>query len=214
MKIGIMGGTFNPIHNGHLLLAEAALWQYQLDNIWFMPSGLPAHKSNSELLSASERLHMVELAIAGKKNFLASSYEIDRNGFTYTSDTLTSLKKDYPKDKFFFIIGGDSLMKFHHWVKPEVISSHATLLAAGRNGYSIEELKRQAAKLKELFQTKVLFLTMPEYNISSNEIRSLCKNKQYNKIENYVPEAVLTYIITQKLYQENETGAQDHGSFQ
>lgn len=203
MKIGIMGGTFNPIHNGHLTLAESALQQYQLDNIWFMPSGLPAHKSNSELLPAAVRLHMVELAIEGKNAFSASSYEIDREGFTYTADTLSSLKKDYPEEEFFFIIGGDSLMKFHHWVKPEIISSHATLLAAGRNGYTLEELQQQAQKLNDLFQTKVLFLDMPELNISSNEIRTLCKTKQTEQIKQYVPEAVADYIIRENLYRND-----------
>lgn len=207
MKIGIMGGTFNPIHNGHIALAESALHQYHLDEIWFMPSGLPAHKSNSELLSAKERLHMVELAIAEKMGCKASSYEIDREGFTYTADTLTSLKKEYPNEEFFFIIGGDSLMKFHHWVKPEVISAHATLLAAGRNGYSMEELKLQAQNLKELFQTKILFLDMPELIISSNEIRNLCKMKQLEQIEQYVPEAVAEYIIKENLYQNGDSVA-------
>lgn len=204
MKIGIMGGTFNPIHNGHMILAETALHQYHLDCIWFMPSGLPAHKSNAELLPAKERFHMVELAIAEKNDFLASSYEIDRPGFTYTADTLTSLKRDYPADDFFFIIGGDSLMKFHQWVKPEVISSHATLLAAGRNGYSVEELRLQAEKLNYLYQTNILFLDMPELHISSNEIRVLCKEMQFDKIKQYVPDVVADYIIKKCLYQNIE----------
>lgn len=206
MKIGIMGGTFNPIHNGHIALAEAALQQYQLDCIWFMPSGLPAHKSNSELLSAEERFYMVKLALVGKNQFQASSYEIDRPGFTYTADTLTALKKEYPDEEFYFIIGGDSLMKFHHWVKPEVISSHAILLAAGRNGYSRKELKQQAEHLKAMFQTKVLFLDMPEYPISSNEIRFLCKKREYKKIKNYVPQEVWDYMIKKNLYQGNQAG--------
>lgn len=202
MKIGIMGGTFNPIHNGHLKLAAVALAQYQLDEIWFMPSGLPAHKSNSELLPAEERLHMVELAIADNSSFTASSFEIDRAGFTYTADTLTTLAMEYQDNEFFFIIGGDSLMKFHYWVKPEVISSHATLLAAGRNGYSKEDMLKQAEQLKDLFHTKVLFLEMPELNISSNEIRNLCKTDQYDSIKNLVPEPVLNYLISQRLYKE------------
>lgn len=207
MKIGIMGGTFNPIHNGHIILAESALQQYPLDNIWFMPSGLPAHKSNSELLSAEERFHMVELAIAGKTKFIASSYEFDRSGFTYTADTLTGLRKDFPEDEFFFIIGGDSLMKFHRWVKPEVISAHTTLLAAGRNGFSQEELVQQAEQLKKLFQTKVLFLDMPEYNISSNEIRQLCKIEQYEVVQDFLPKTVLDYIKKHRLYQNIKAGA-------
>ena len=201
MKIGIMGGTFNPIHNGHLTLAFAALKQYALDEVWFMPSGLPAHKSNSELLPAEIRLSMVKLAIAEKENFVASSFEIDREGFTYTSDTMVALAKEYPDAEFFFIIGGDSLMKFHHWVRPDVISAHAVLLAAGRYGYSQEELKSQVQHLKQTYGTKVFLLDMPEVHTSSHEIRNLCKIGQYQELIDYVPERVLQFIMEQKLYQ-------------
>ena len=200
MKIGIMGGTFNPIHNGHLSLANSSLDQFNLDEIWFMPSGLPAHKANDELLSADARLHMVTLAIAGKEKFKASSFEIERNGFTYTADTMAALANKYPDDEFYFIIGGDSLMKFHKWVRPEVISAHTTLLAAGRNGYTSVDLENQAQELKKQFGTKVSFIEMPELVISSNEIRSFCKTKQYDTIKNMVPEAVFRYILEHELW--------------
>ena len=199
-KVGIMGGTFNPIHNGHLTLAAIAKKTAQLDEVWFMPSGLPAHKSNSELLSAKVRLHLVELAIAGNSGFQASSFEIDRDGFTYTADTMVALTIAYPDTEFFFIIGGDSLMKFHHWVRPDVISAHTTLLAAGRNGYSKEQLLQQAEQLKQLFETKIKFLDMPELNISSNAIRTACRQKQYTAIQNMVPKSVLHYIREQSLW--------------
>ncbi len=201
MKIGIMGGTFNPIHNGHLTLAAFAKAAAGLDEVWFMPSGLPAHKSNTELLSASHRFSMVELATAERNDFQASSFEIDRPGFTYTADTMEALAKEYPQHEFFFLIGGDSLMKFHHWIKPEVISAHTTLLAAGRNGCTKEALQEQAEKLKHLFGTKVLLLDMPELNISSREIRSAFKQKQESSVKAYIPDAVFNYIKSQKLYQ-------------
>ena len=201
MKIGIMGGTFNPIHNGHLTLAHTAKEAVGLDEVWFMPSGLPAHKSNSELLSAQERLHMAKLAIQGIKGFKASSFEIDRAGFTYTADTMVALRRTYPDDEFFFIIGGDSLMKFHHWVKPEVISAHTTLLAAGRDDYSKEELKEQAKRLKSLFGTKVILLDMPAITISSSDIRAKLYTGQLADLSTVVPEAVLSYIKNHCLYQ-------------
>lgn len=200
MKIGIMGGTFNPIHNGHLSLADAALTQYHLDEIWFMPSGLPAHKANDELLSATARLCMVKLAIAGKEKFKASSFEIDREGFTYTVDTMVALAKEYPDAEFYFIIGGDSLMKFHKWVKPDVISAHTTLLAAGRNGYSQKELLCQAKFLNQEFGTRIFFVDMPEMVISSNAIRNFCKNQQYGEIKELVPPAVYQYITEHQLW--------------
>ena len=200
MKIGIMGGTFNPIHNGHLSLADAALKQYTLDEVWFMPSGLPAHKANDELLSAETRLHMVKLAIGSQNKIKASSFEIDREGFTYTADTMVALTKEFPEDEFYFIIGGDSLMKFHNWVKPEVISAHTTLLAAGRNGFTTVELKNQAQVLKEQFGTNVFFIDMPELVISSNAIRSYCKLQQYDSIQALVPEVVYNYILEHELW--------------
>jgi len=200
MKIGIMGGTFNPIHNGHLSLAKAALTQYMLDEVWFMPSGLPAHKANDELLPADIRLRMVELAIQDVENFKASAFEIVREGFTYTADTMVALSKEYPEAEFYFIIGGDSLMKFHKWVRPEVISAHTKLLAAGRNGYTKEELLSQSEYLKKQFGTKVLFLDMPELIIASNEIRSLCKMQQYDAIKAMVPIAVFEYITENQLW--------------
>lgn len=200
MKIGIMGGTFNPIHNGHLSLAHCALAQYKLDEIWFMPSGLPAHKENTELLSGKNRFQMVELAIQTIEKFKASSFEIDRNGYTYTADTMVALANEYSDAEFYFIIGGDSLMKFHKWVKPEVISNHTTLLAAGRNGYSKEELVFQADCLHQQFGTKVLFLDMPELVISSNKIRSLCNMQQYEEVQTMVPEPVFRYIVENKLW--------------
>ena len=201
MKIGIMGGTFNPIHNGHLLLASTAKEEAGLHEVWFMPSGLPAHKSNSELLSANDRLAMVKLAIADKPDFVASSFEIDRPGFTYTADTMEALVKEYPQHEFFFIIGGDSLMKFHHWVKPEVISSYVTLLAAGRDDISTTDLISQAEELYRSFGTKVQLLSMTKVDISSNRIRACVKRNSYEKMKEYVPEAVMKYILEHKLYQ-------------
>lgn len=200
MKIGIMGGTFNPIHNGHLSLAKAALTQYMLDEVWFMPSGLPAHKANNELLPADIRLHMVELAIQDVENFKASDFEIVREGFTYTADTMVALSKEYPEAEFYFIIGGDSLMKFHKWVRPEVISAHTKLLAAGRNGYTKKELLSQSEYLKNQFGTKVLFLDMQELIIASNEIRSFCKMQQYDAIKAMIPNTVFEYITENQLW--------------
>lgn len=201
MRIGIMGGTFNPIHNGHLTLASVAQKTANLDEIWFMPSGLPAHKSNEELLPAKTRFDMVTLAITGVTGFIASSFEIDRPGFTYTADTVVALKKEYPQHEFFFIIGGDSLMKFHHWVKPEVISSHVTLLAAGRDGLSQELLHSKANELHESFGTKIQLLPMDELPISSNKIRSFCKENNVEAVKNLVPSTVYEYIVAHKLYQ-------------
>ncbi len=200
MKIGIMGGTFNPVHNGHLALATAAKEAAGLDEVWFMPSGLPAHKSNTELLSSELRLAMVKLAVQEIPGFLASSFETDRPGFTYTADTIESLAQEYPEHEFFFIIGGDSLMKFHHWVKPAVISAHATLLAAGRDEFSEEELEQQAESLYRMFHTKIQLVSMAKVDISSNEIRNCIKTGQLEKVKQFLPEQVFQLILEQQLY--------------
>lgn len=200
MKIGIMGGTFNPVHNGHLALATAAKEAAALDEVWFMPSGLPAHKSNSELLPAKDRLTMVQLAIADTPAFQASSFEIDRAGFTYTADTMEALTKEFPQHEFYFIIGGDSLMKFHHWVKPEVISAHTTLLAAGRDDFSKEALLQQAERLYDQFGTRVQLIDMPKYPISSNQIRSKIKENEYESIQKFLSNTVFVYILKHELY--------------
>ena len=111
-KIGILGGTFNPIHNGHLALGQAAMEQYDLEEIWLMPSKLPPHKSHFAILSEEHRLTMTKLAAQINKNFIASDFELKREGLTYTADTLELLTKEYPDYKFYFIVGGDSLIKF------------------------------------------------------------------------------------------------------
>lgn len=203
MKIGIMGGTFNPVHNGHLVLATVAKDEAGLDEVWFMPSGLPAHKSNSELILAKDRLTMVKLAIEGKSGFLASAFEIERPGFTYTADTLEALVTEFPQHEFYFIIGGDSLMNFHQWVKPEVISYHTTLLAAGRDNFSFHELRQQAEKLNRLYGTRVQLIDMPKLLISSQQIRKSIKENHPEKIRDFLPERVLEYILEHKLYQKN-----------
>ncbi len=200
MNIGIMGGTFNPIHNGHLALAKAAMEQFPLDTVWFMPSGLPAHKSNAELADGSHRLKMTELALAGQKGFEPSDFELKQKGYTYTANTLSELTQLYPNDTFYFIIGGDSLMKFLSWRSPDTILKNAVLLAAGRHGFSEEELQAQAEFLQNTYNARVYFVEMEEVAISSHEIRAYCKQGQYEKISEYLPETVFNYIREQKLF--------------
>jgi len=130
----------------------------------------------------------------------AHRFEIDREGFTYTADTMVALAKEYPEAEFYFIIGGDSLMKFHCWVKPEVISQHAVLLAAGRNGYTRNALLEQSERLKMQFGTKVLLLDVPDMSVSSNEIRMYCAKMQYEMIKSLVPESVYEYIMEHNLW--------------
>ena len=121
MKIGIMGGTFNPIHNAHLMMAQAAYEQYKLDEIWFMPSAKPPHKNQDEIAEKEHRKRMVQFAIDKTPYFKYSNVEYKREGKTYTYDTLVELKKEREDAHFYFIMGGDSLAQFEQWYHPEKI---------------------------------------------------------------------------------------------
>lgn len=204
MKIGIMGGTFNPIHNAHLALAEAAKKQYALDVIWFMPSGLPAHKSNCELISSEHRFHMVELATMDTDGYVASDFELKREGYTYTFETLTRLQEQYPNDTFYFIIGGDSLSKFTTWKHPEIIAQKAILLATGRSGYLKQELTNTVQQLYQMYPDIVIHLVdMPESTISSHQIREEIRCGNWNQIMNEVPQKVYDYLKEHHIYETN-----------
>ena len=120
MKIGIMGGTFDPIHNGHLHLAQTALTQFDLDQIWFMPNGMPPHKKQSSIESdIHERIAMTQIAIKTNKQFYLQEYEAKREKVSYSYKTMEHFRKMYPCDEFYFIIGADSLFSIETWKHPE-----------------------------------------------------------------------------------------------
>ena len=144
-KIGIMGGTFDPIHNGHLLLGEQAYEEYGLDQIWYMPSGQPPHKKDHNVTAGRIRLDMTRLAMEGHEGFTCSDFEVMRSGNTYTSQTLEMLHGLYPGHTFYFIIGADSLYEIEHWHEPEKVLAQAVILAAVREYVSVESILQRAA---------------------------------------------------------------------
>ncbi len=197
-KIGIMGGTFDPVHLAHLLLAEQARVQFYLDQVLFMPSSQPPHKNNSQISSAEHREAMVLMAIKGNPYFAYSDMEILRTGTTYTSDTLKELHIKYPHTEICFIMGADSLFAVDSWHQPEKIFEKATILAGNRLDVPDEKIKAQICYLKERFGGRIHLIDMPDIAISSSEIR-----KRYGKglsIRYYVPESVYTYIKEHQLY--------------
>lgn len=200
-KIGILGGTFNPIHKGHLALGQAAMEQYDLEEVWLMPSKLPPHKSHFAMLSEEHRLAMTALAAKENEKFRVSDFELKREGLTYTTDTLELLTKQYPDVKFYFIVGGDSLIKFKSWRRPERILELATLLGAGRAGYEAEAVNEAAEGLRRQFpKAEVGTVILPDHPISSNEIRAAFYTDEKERIKAFLPETVWEYLITNRLY--------------
>ena len=143
-KIGIMGGTFNPIHLAHLQMASIAMEQKELDEVWFMPSKNPPHKDRQTILSEKIRSDMVRLAIKEEERFCFSDFELKRNGTTYTAETLELLRKEYPDVSWYFIMGADSFFSFSNWYHPEVIAKDAVILTVSRDGVDGQKMQEQA----------------------------------------------------------------------
>jgi nicotinate-nucleotide adenylyltransferase len=188
MRIGILGGTFDPIHQGHLLLARAAQKQYQLDKVIFIPALIPPHKTGRrDMTPAPYRYRMVELALKDQPGFEISNIEFDRPEISYTVDTLRALRKRGPHDEFFLIIGADAAADISSWKEAEEIPKLATLLAAGRPGY--ECAKDQA----------VCPVAMPEMPLSSSAIREKLAGG-HGLGSDFLPHEVEMYIRKMNLY--------------
>ncbi len=198
-KKGIMGGTFDPIHNGHLALADCALHQFALDEIMFLPAGNPPHKQGrSDGADPAQRLAMVRLAISGYPYFTLDDEEMHRSGFTYTRDTLIRLKDKEPLTEFFFIIGADSLMSFDTWYHPEAICRYCSLLVARRDGSDDNMISRKMNELRKDYDASVYILDAPFLDISSTALRRLCREKC--SIQGLVPDVVADYIKKNDIY--------------
>lgn len=199
-KTGIMGGTFNPIHMGHLLLAENALDSAGLDEILFIPSGCSYMKKSSEVADKQMRYEMTQLAIEDNPSFSISSMEVEREGNTYTYETLLQLKKSEPETEFYFIVGADSLFSMETWRNPEIIFQNCTILAAVRDNKKREDLQEQIAYLSEKFHARIQLLPMQEISISSTDIRS--RLNTHKSVRYMVPDRVISYIEEHHLYTE------------
>jgi nicotinate-nucleotide adenylyltransferase len=187
MKIGILGGTFNPIHTGHLILAEEAREKLGLDKVVFVPAFLPPHKDNGDITSAVDRLKMVKLAIKDNRYFSVSSTEIKRAGRSYTIDTIREFKERYPNDELYFVIGSDLLKYLEEWKDLNQILEMVRFIVATRPGYPLE-------KIPSYIKT----MAIRAVDISAFEIREAIKeNKSFRYL---VPEGVCKYITKKGLY--------------
>lgn len=203
MKIGIMGGTFDPIHKGHLMLGEYAKELYKLDEIWFMPNGNPPHKLNSNIESqTNHRVEMVKLAIGDYDNFKIQLYEVERTEVNYSYLTMQHFNEKYPNDEFYFIIGADSLFAFETWKHPELLVKTCKILAAYRDGKNTSEMEEQIQYLNQKYGAEILLLNTPNVDISSSGIRRMIKDNE--DISNLVPETVFSYIQSNNLFRDEE----------
>ena len=200
-KIGILGGTFDPIHNGHLALGKQAYEQFSLDEIWFMPSGHPSHKKGRLVTEGKEREDMVKLAIASVPYFVYSDFELKREGNTYTAQTLSLLKEVYPQHEFYFIIGADSLYEIEQWYHPEMVMKQAVLLVAARS-YEKDhpDFEKQVKYLEEKFEARIGVIRFEEMDVASKQIRKMVSSGQ--SIKDLVPGPVAGYIRIHGLYRE------------
>lgn len=192
-RIGIFGGSFDPPHIGHLIIAELACEQLGLDKVIFVPAYLPPHKVGSHRSSPHHRLQMTKIAVKGNPRFTASDIEIQREGISYTVDTLRHFKKEYPKSKLFLIIGADNYAQFVTWKSPDVIAKLASLAVYPRPGYGTTVLPHS-------YFGKEYLLFGNKLDLSSTEIRK--RVFAAKTIRYLVPEKVEHYIAKKHLYKK------------
>lgn len=197
-KIGIFGGTFDPIHQAHLTLGEIAYRQFGLDEIWFMPSKQPPHKMDKPVSPVEDRCAMVRLATADTPYFTCSGFELGLPGKSYTANTLTTLNQLYPDVQFYFIMGGDSLFALEEWHKPAVVLKQAVILAAVREDHDMFQMQEQIDYLSKKYEADIRLLYMPKMEMSSSEIRR--RVRQGKAFDDLVPEPVARYICEHSLY--------------
>ena len=196
-RLGIMGGTFDPIHNGHLVAAEQALGDLNLDVVVFMPAGSPAFKQDKRVTMGEDRYAMTLLAVADNPRFTASRFEVDRPGVTYTAETLTYLRELYPPNvELFFITGADAVVDIVSWRDSQVIANLATVVAATRPGYDLAAA--QSAIEASGMGFKVIYLEVPALAISSSYLRERVKAKQ--SLRYLTRDAVIGYIEKRNIY--------------
>jgi len=193
MRICLYGGTFDPPHNGHMAIAEQCQKDLAIERILFIPAFLAPHKTNVKISSAKDRLAMLRLAIQPYPGLEISELEIDRQGISYSIDTILQVKKELnlTTDNLYFLIGGDSLLDFHTWRQPDRILNESRVVVAGRPHYSLNDVPAE-------YRTRVEVLSNPLMEISSTDIRQKVRHNE--SVRHLVPESVADYIDRYQLY--------------
>lgn len=207
MRLGIMGGTFDPIHYGHLFVAEEARARFGLDRVLFVPNGAPPHKKEYLLTNARHRYEMTRLAIADNPAFACTTLELDRPGPSYTVDTLTTLRDQYPSAELFYITGIDAIADILTWRRHAEIIRMATFIAAARPGFDVKMLQD---RLPATYMQRILLLGTTAQGISSTEIRERIRAKLPTRY--LMPEEVRNYIQEHHLYEHKAVPSGDAAS--
>jgi nicotinate-nucleotide adenylyltransferase len=204
MRIGIFGGTFDPVHVGHLILAEQCREQGQLDQVWFVPAFRPPHKPDVRVTPFLHRVEMLGLAVAGHPAFRVDQLEKDRDGPSYTVDTLDELHRRHPADDFLLLIGSDTLADLAKWRSPERIVARAGLLVVTRPGSTVlsREDLRTMMKLPEGVEVRLQRVQTPLIDISSHDLRR--RAAEGRSLRYFVPRAVECYVHEKRLYQADD----------
>ena len=197
--IGILGGTFDPVHIGHLRMADAVYKYMKLEQVMFIPAYVAPHKVGMDIAPADDRYAMTKLAIEPYSYFTVSDLELRRSGVSYTVDTLRELHRQYPEKQLYFIIGADSVEQLHTWNSIEEMLQLATFIGAGRPGY--EGIMDNVVKnLGEEARQHIMLLNTPEYDVSSTDIRE--RIREGASLMNLVPKVVEDYIYAHGLYKK------------
>lgn len=200
-RLAIMGGTFDPIHYGHLVAAEAVRVGFDLDKVLFIPTGNPPHKKFKKITDAKHRYEMTVLATKNNPYFEVSRIEIDRVGTTYTVDTILQLKKIYGEDtQLFFITGADALLEIHTWYNFEQLLNMCELVAASRPGFDQSELEQKRQEIQSKYHKNIHVIEIPSLAISSTDIRERVRSNR--PIRYLLPEEVQQYITEHSIYRE------------
>jgi len=196
-RVGVFGGTFDPIHDGHLVAANEAAWELGLNRVLFLPTGNPPHKQDEPVTSAEDRLAMVQLAIADNPRFELCTIELERSGLSYTVDTLRELRKREPGIDPYFIIGMDSLVDLHNWHDPGGILKLAHLVAVHRAGWDVVDLEKLDRDVPGA-AARVSILRIPGLDIASSDLRD--RIVAGRPVRYLIPKMVIAYIEERRLF--------------
>ena len=197
-RLGMMGGTYDPIHYGHLVAAEEARYQLELEKVIFIPAGRPPHKTKREISAARHRLNITRLAVASNPFFMVSDIEIMKPGLSYAIDTVQIFKEQFPQAELFFITGADAVFEILSWKRVEELLRLCCFVAATRPGYKLDELSKNIPGFPINGKKRIITMEVPALAISSTDLRR--RVREGRPIKYLVPEAVEAYILNNNLY--------------